>query len=76
MERTGLVKKLEQVEQQLRQEMEQVTRQRELLTDLAAKGVETEPARMLLGRLESLLILRLQEREKLRVELTSLTGGS
>jgi uncharacterized protein (DUF3084 family) len=75
MNRTKLLKRLEQVGQQLGQEIQQVTRQR-LLTDLAAKGVEIEPANMRLGRLETILIIRLQEREKLRVELASLTGSS
>jgi hypothetical protein len=73
MERTELLKRLEQ---QLVQEMEQVTRQRELLTDLVAKGVEIEPARMLLGRLENLLVFHLQERQNLRVQLDRMTGGA
>jgi hypothetical protein len=73
MERTELLKRLEQVEQQLGQEMEQVTRQRELITDLAAKGVEIEPAKLLLGRLENLLIFHLQERQNLRVQLDRMT---
>jgi hypothetical protein len=69
MDRIELQKQLAQVEQKLREEMDQVTRQRELLTKLASDGVEIEPAKMLLGRLESLLLAHLQQRERLRQEL-------
>jgi (p)ppGpp synthase/HD superfamily hydrolase len=53
MDRSAAQKQLEQVEQKLREEMDQVTRQRELLTKLASQGVEIESAKMLLGRLEA-----------------------
>lgn len=69
MKREELLKRLEEIEQQLWKEMELVTRQREMLTNLAAKGIEIEPAKMLLGRLEHSLLFSLQEREKLRAQL-------
>jgi hypothetical protein len=46
------------------------------ILDLASKGVEVEPEKMVLGRLESLMLYHLQKREKLRAELASLIGSS
>jgi hypothetical protein len=72
MERTELLKRLEQLDQQVWHATEQVARQRKVLTDLDKKGVDTNESQLLLSRLENLLIYHLQEREKLRAELADL----
>jgi len=76
MERSELLKRLEQVEQQTREEMEMIARQRKMLAELDAKEVDTDAIQIMLVGLENLLTFHLQEREKLRAELARLDGSS
>ena len=76
MERSELLKRLEQVEQQTREEMEMIARQRKMLAELDAKEVDTDAIQIMLVSLENLLAFHLQEREKLRAELARLDGSS
>jgi hypothetical protein len=76
MERSELLKRLEQVEQQVWHCTEQIARQRTVLADLEAEGVDRDAAQILLVRQENWLVLHLQEREKLRAELAGLNGCS
>jgi hypothetical protein len=70
MGRTELLKQLDQVDQQVWHAAEQVDRQRKVLTELDAQRADTNEAQLLLSRLENLLIFRLQERERLRDDLS------
>jgi hypothetical protein len=74
MERKELLKRLEQVEQQLSQEMEMITRQRKMLAEADNKEADTDSIQILLAGLENLLVFHLQEREKLRAKLARLEG--
>jgi len=76
MERSELLKRLEQMEQQMREEMEMIARQRKMLAELDAKEVDTDAIQIMLVGLENLLTFHLQEREKLRAELARLDGSS
>jgi hypothetical protein len=76
MERTELVKRLAQLDLQVWDVTQQVTRQRDAITQLNAVGMDTNDAQLLLSRMENLLIHYLQMREKLRADLTKLDGGS
>jgi hypothetical protein len=55
---------------------ELITRQRKLRAALDAKEVDKDAIQILLVGLESLLMLRLQERERLRADLASLDGST
>ena len=76
MERSELLKRLEQMEQQMSEEMEMIARQRKMLAELDAKEVDTDAIQIMLVGLENLLAFHLQEREKLRAELARLDGSS
>jgi hypothetical protein len=76
MERSELLKRLEQMEQQMSEEMEMIARQRKMLAKLDAKEVDTDAIQIMLVGLENLLAFHLQEREKLRAELARLDGSS
>jgi hypothetical protein len=69
MERTELLKRLEQLELQVWDVTEEVARQQKVITQLNAVDMDTNDAQLLLSRLENLLIVYLQEREKLREKL-------
>jgi hypothetical protein len=76
MERTDLVKRLEQLDLQVWDITEEVAHQRKVITQLDAAGMDTNDAQLLVSRLENLLIIYLQEREKLRAEVAKLDGSS
>ena len=76
MERSELLKRLEQMEQQMSEEMEMIARQRKMLAKLDAKEVDTGAIQIMLVGLENLLAFHLQEREKLRAELARLDGSN
>jgi hypothetical protein len=75
MERTELLTRLEEVEQQVSRDMELITRQRNILA-MSDKAVDTDAIRIMLVGLENLLIAHLQERAKLQAELAKLAGSS
>jgi hypothetical protein len=72
MERTELAKRLQQLELQVWDVTEEVGRQRKVIIQLDAAGMDTNEPQLLLSRLENLMIFYLQEREKLRAELVKL----
>jgi hypothetical protein len=72
MEGTELVKRLEQLDLQVWDVTEEVARQRKVITQLDAVGMDTSDAQLLLSRRENLLIILLQEREKMRTEVAKL----
>jgi hypothetical protein len=74
MERTELSKRLEQVEQEVSQTLELITRHRNILAEVSRKGVDGDTIQIMLSQLENQLILQMQEREKLRAELAGLNG--
>jgi len=76
LERTELLKRLEQVELQIAQDMELIARQRKVLAELDRKEVDNEAIQIMLVGLENLLVVHLQEREKLRADLAEIDGGS
>jgi hypothetical protein len=76
MERTELVKRLAQLDLQVWDVTQEVTRQRSVIIQLDAVGMDTNEPQLLLARLENLLIHYLHVRAKLRGELTKLDGGS
>jgi hypothetical protein len=76
MERTELVKRLQQLNLQVWDLTEEVARQRRVITQLDAVGMDNSEAQLLVSRLEKLLIIYLQEQEKLRAEVAKLDGGS
>ena len=76
MERSELLKRLEDVEQQLSNEMEMITRQRKMLAELDAKEADADALQIMLANMENLLVLHLQERQKLRAELAQLGDSS
>jgi hypothetical protein len=76
MEKTELLRRLEEVEQQLSNETEMITRQRKMLAEIDAREADTDAIKIMLDSLENLLVLHLQQREKLRAELVKLLGPS
>ena len=76
MEREKLLKKLKQLDLQVWDITEQVGRQRKVIAQLDAAGMDTNDAQLWVSRLENLLIIYLQEREKLRAELAKIDGSS
>jgi hypothetical protein len=72
MEKTELLRRLEEVEQQLSNETEMITRQRKMLAEIDAREADTDAIKIMLDSLENLLVLHLQQREKLRAELVKL----
>jgi hypothetical protein len=73
MEREQLSRRLEQLDQQVSQTLELITRHRNILADVGRKEVDAETIQIMLSQLEIQLVFQLQEREKLRAELTRLT---
>jgi hypothetical protein len=55
--------------------MELIAWQRKVLADLDAKEVDNEAIQIMLVGLENLLVVHLQEREKLRTDLANMDGG-
>ena len=76
MERPELLRRLEQVEQQIAQDMELIARQRKVLAELDCKEVDNDAIQIMLVGLENLLVVHLQEREQLRADLAEIKGGS
>jgi hypothetical protein len=76
MERTELLKRLERLELQVWDVTEEVARHQKVITQLDAAGMDTSETQLLLSRLENLLIIYLQEREKMRAEAAKLDGSS
>ena len=74
MERTELVKRLEQLKLQVWDVTQQVANQRSVVAQLQAAGMDTNAPQLLISRLENLLIQYLQDQEKLRAELAKLDG--
>jgi hypothetical protein len=74
MERSELLNRLEQLEQEISSETEMIARQRKMLTEADKKEVDADAIQILLVGLENLLIFHLQQREKLRAELAQLEG--
>jgi hypothetical protein len=72
MEMTELSKRLEQVEQEVSQTLELITRHRNILADFGRKEVDAETIQIMLAQLEFQMVFQLQEREKLRAELARL----
>jgi hypothetical protein len=76
MERTELAKRLQKLELQVWDVTEEVNRQRKVIIQLDAAGMDTTEPQLLLSRLENLMIFYLQEREKLRAELVKLDDST
>lgn len=76
MERTELLKRLEQLDLQIVQDLELIARQRKMLATLDAKDVDTDAIQIMLVGLEDLLVFHLHERERLRAELAKLDSRS
>jgi hypothetical protein len=66
MERTELLRRLEEVEQLVSNEVEMIARHRKTLAELDAKEVDTHTIQIMLVGLESLLVSHFEELEKLR----------
>jgi len=75
MEKSELLKRLEQVEEQVWHDMDLIARQRKILAELDGKGVDIDAIKIMLVEMENLLDINLQEREKLRAELARLDGS-
>ena len=76
MEKMELLKLLEQVEGQIAHDMELIARQRKVLTELHATEVDSHAIQIMLAGLENLLIVHLQEREKLQAKVAKLGGST
>jgi hypothetical protein len=76
MERTELLKRLDEVEQLVSNEMEMIARHRKTLAELDAKEVDTHAIQIMLVGLESLLVSHFEELEKLRRMFAELEGPS
>ena len=76
MERTELLKRLQEVEQLVSNEMEMIARHRKTLAELDAKEVDTHAIQIMLVGLESLLVSHFEELEKLRRMFAELEGPS
>jgi hypothetical protein len=72
MDRTELEKRLQQLKLQVWDVTEEITRHRKMMTQLDAVGMDTNDTQLLLSRFENLLIIYLQEQQRLREELTKL----
>jgi hypothetical protein len=72
MERDQLSSRLDQLEQQVSETLELITRHRNILADLDRKEVDAETIQIMVSQLEIQLVFQLQEREKLRAELARL----
>jgi hypothetical protein len=76
MERTELLKRLEEVEQLVSNETEMIVRHRKTLAELDVKEVDTYALQIMLVGLESLLVSHFEELEKLRRMSAELEGRS
>jgi hypothetical protein len=74
MEKAELSKRFERVEHEVSQTLELISRHRNILADLGRKEVDAETIQIMLSQLEIQLVFQLQEREKLRAELTRHNG--
>jgi len=74
MEKAELSKRFERVEREVSQTLELISRHRNILADLGRKEVDAETIQIMLSQLEIQLVFQLQEREKLRAELTRHNG--
>jgi transcriptional regulator with XRE-family HTH domain len=62
------------VNREVSQTLELISRHRNILADLGRKEVDAETIQIMLSQLEIQLVFQLQEREKLRAELTRHNG--
>jgi hypothetical protein len=69
MERTELLRRLEQVEQEVSQTLELVRRYRNILAEFGRKEVDVETIQIMLTQLEERFVFQLLKRERLRAEL-------
>jgi hypothetical protein len=76
MERMELLTRLQQVEHQIAHDTELIARQRKMLVDLGGKGVDNDAIQIMLVGLENVLLVHLQERERLRAEIARQEGKS
>ena len=76
MERTELIKRLKQLDLQVWDLTEQLDRQRKVVVQLDQVGMDTNDAQLLVSRLENLLVMYLQEQEKMRAEVAKLDNSS
>ena len=76
MEKSELLKQFEQLELQVWNLTQEVTRQRNVIIQLEAASMDTNEPQLLLSRLENLLIIYLQDREKLREKIAQLDGST
>src|SRR5262245_49109455 len=74
MERAELLRRLEQVEQEVSQTLELITRHRNILAEFGGKEVDGETIEIMLTQLEHQLVFQFRERERLRAELAQLNG--
>jgi hypothetical protein len=74
MEREELSTRLEQLEQEVSQTSELITRHRNILAEFGRKETDSETIRILLSQLKIQLVFQLQEREQLRDKLARLSG--
>jgi len=71
-----LLERLERVERQIAHDTELIASQRKVLADLSGKGVDNDAIQIMLAGLENLLVVHLQEREKLRAQIAELDSSS
>jgi hypothetical protein len=72
MDREELLKRLEQLEQEVSQTLELITHHRNIVADFGDKEIDAETIQIMLSQLENHLAFQLQEREKLRNALAGL----
>jgi hypothetical protein len=76
MEKTELLKQLEQLDLQVWDLTQEVDRHRQTIIQIDAAGMDNSDVQLTLSRLENLLIIYLQERAKLHAEIAKLERGS
>jgi hypothetical protein len=74
MEREELLRRLEQVEQEVSVTLELIRQHQNILAEFARTEVDGETMQILLTQLEERLVFQLQERERLRAEVARLNG--
>src|SRR5215475_4581668 len=73
MEREELLRRWEQVEQEVSATLELITRHRNILAELGRKETDGDTIQIMLTQLENRLVFELQKRETLRAELARLS---
>jgi hypothetical protein len=76
MENPELLKQLEQLDLQIWDITQEVDRLRAIINQLNEAEMDNSNAQLTLSRLEDLLMIYVQEREKLHAEVAKLAGGS